>query len=72
MRSSDFQFRPWESHDHHADEFLKRYPSATVYICPLCGEHYVVQDDPAAHRAAMKALANYIIDEADRDALIRR
>lgn len=44
---------------------FERLPKAVVYACGACGQHRAVQDDPAAHRKAMAALAGAIIDAAD-------
>jgi hypothetical protein len=46
-------------------KFHERLPKATVYACAACGQHRVRQDDPAAHDARMRELANALIDAAE-------
>lgn len=45
--------------------FHERLPRATVYACPVCGQHRVAQDDPDAHNRAIAALAGALAGAAE-------
>jgi hypothetical protein len=48
----------------HVFGFHERLPAADVLACD-CGEHRVIQDDPAAHARALSGLADALTDAAD-------